>query len=288
MNTLVSVLIAAFHAETFIARSVTSVLRQTYPHWEIIIASDDGQDYQEILNAQGMKDSHIRFTSTQRIGAGSSAARNAALDKASGDILAVLDSDDAFADGTLEVLVPKALTHGAATSNIRIIRQDTREIFPSLGQTFDAGILSPEQFIRANIHTYSLLVWDRKRHTGRWDEKLTYLEDLVYGFSMYNVLDGIYYDPSCLHDYYKRQASITSNLDIRDGQHEKIPYDKTLQYLAATGASRLSKTETLDALTRYHNALIKLQQQYFLAPPTDPVMGFYQFMKTNRSAFFDW
>jgi succinoglycan biosynthesis protein ExoO len=290
MAPLVSVLIAAFRSEDFIVRPVQSVLNQTYPHWEIVIASDDKADYQKILHDKGIRDSRIRFCSTGRIGTGPSPARNTALAQARGDIMAVLDSDDAFAPNKLERLVPKTLAHGAATSDIRIIRSDTLEEFPSISQRIPPGPLTPDDFIRAHITTCSTLVWDRKQMTECWDEKVGFAEDLVHGLCMYNRLEGIYYDPEILHDYYRRPNSITTSIDTEseDAMAKMIGLFQGLIDRAREGSLPIKNTAALDALIRFQTRCIANEKQFFKEEITDPLMEFYHIMKENRDAYFDW
>jgi succinoglycan biosynthesis protein ExoO len=290
MKPLVSVLIAAFHSEDFISRPILSVMQQAYPDWEIIIASDDQKDYEKILHGKGIKDARIRFASTGRLGAGPAAARNAALRRAAGDIMAVLDSDDAFAPHKLERLVPKTLAHGAATSDIRLIRSDTMESFPSLSQRFPPGLLNPADFIRAHIHASSILMWDRRRIEGSWDEGLYFAEDLVHGLCMYNFLDGIYYDPDVLHDYYRRPSSITSSIDTEssDAMAKMIALFQGLIDRVRNGTLPIENAAARNALIRFQTKCIANEKQFFKEIITDPVMEFYHIMKENRAAYFDW
>ena len=47
--TQVSIITPAYRVEAFIHHAVKSVLAQTLLDWEMVIASDDGQDYAQIL-----------------------------------------------------------------------------------------------------------------------------------------------------------------------------------------------------------------------------------------------
>lgn len=288
----VSVLIAAFHAQEFIARSVLSVLRQSYPQWEVVIASDDLVDYQQILHDQGIQDARISFVSTSRVGAGPAVARNTALANAKGDIIAVLDADDAFAPQKLERLVPAVIEHGAATSDVRIIEAANGRIYPSLAKSYPEGLLLAQDYIRANIHTFSILMWDRKRLYGRWDEAVPCLEDLVHGLSMYNAMNGIYYIPAALHDYYKHNNSITNQTNAQTHESE------TAKHMIASCRDLLTRAERHDlpltnstallAFTRYVSALMALEEQFLDEHIEDAVMGYYHFMERNHAAFDAW
>jgi glycosyltransferase involved in cell wall biosynthesis len=268
MPPLISVIIPAFRAESFIARSVASVLNQTHDHCEAVISSDDMMDYAEILHNQGICDPRIRFTSTGGIGRGPSAARNAGLYVASGNIVAMLDADDAFAATKLERVLPHVIHCGAATTNVRIIDSVAKREFPSLAKRVSQGLLSAEDYLRVNLHTYSALVWDRKRADVYWDESLHGFEELLFGVMMYNTLEGIYYDPAPLHDYYKRAGSMTDN------------GERLIKRVIANDIV-IDKAQVRDALIIFMKGFIALEKEFVTLKNTDPVMGWYHFLSNN-------
>lgn len=90
---LVSIITPLYNGEHFIAKTIDSVLAQTYPHWEMIIINDGSTDHSvEIVQAYVNKDSRIKLYTQQN--AGSAAARNNGIKQATGRYIAMLDSDD--------------------------------------------------------------------------------------------------------------------------------------------------------------------------------------------------
>ena len=86
----ISVVIPAYNAETYIARSIDSVLNQARPVDEIIVVDDGSADATaEIIKRYGEKVRYIHQPN-----AGVSAARNAGIQAATGDWIAFLDADD--------------------------------------------------------------------------------------------------------------------------------------------------------------------------------------------------
>ena len=109
----VSVIIAAYNAEAFISRAITSVLTQTLPPLEILIVDDCSTDgTRAVLDEAARKNPTIKIIAMARNG-GPSAARNAGIAQARGDWLAVLDADDAFAPTRLATLTAFAVATGA-------------------------------------------------------------------------------------------------------------------------------------------------------------------------------
>ncbi len=91
----------AYNAERFIAASIESVLRQTCPHWELIIVDDGSEDSTaNIACRYADLDHRIRLVrqSHQRL----AEARNAGISLALGSLIAFLDSDDLWAPEKLQ------------------------------------------------------------------------------------------------------------------------------------------------------------------------------------------
>ena len=98
---LISVIIPTFNSRDTIARAVSSVLRQTYKDYEIIIvddASDDGVwDYMTALYGDNQKFHLHRL----ELNSGAGTARKVALSLARGEYYAFLDADDEWLDTKL-------------------------------------------------------------------------------------------------------------------------------------------------------------------------------------------
>lgn len=107
---LVSIIVPAYKAAGVVGRTVESVLVQTYPHWEMLIADDCSPDNtREVIAGWARRDSRIQLVTLERNG-GPAAARNAALERAQGRWIAFLDSDDTWLPNKLE----RSLAHAQA------------------------------------------------------------------------------------------------------------------------------------------------------------------------------
>jgi cellulose synthase/poly-beta-1,6-N-acetylglucosamine synthase-like glycosyltransferase len=123
---LVSVIIAYYKQEGFIAETVRSVQQQTYPNVEIIVV-DDGSPVP--VTSVLPETNHVRIIRTENRGC--PAARNFGFQQSSGDLLVFLDSDDRLTPGALEAHLKAfaecpaaALSFGAQ----RFIDEHSREI----------------------------------------------------------------------------------------------------------------------------------------------------------------
>lgn len=109
-NHLVSIIVPAYNAEKYIADAIESVLRQTYPYFELIIVDDASTDRTaEVVHSfSDQRIKLIRHASNR----GPGAARNTAIEAASGKWMAVLDADDQWKANRLERLVEASLEAG--------------------------------------------------------------------------------------------------------------------------------------------------------------------------------
>lgn len=100
-----SVAIAAHNAAATVAEAVDSALTQTRPPLEVIVVDDGSAD--DTAGALEPYRGRVVYVRTPQGGA--AAARNAALERARGDFLAILDADDAYLPERLEALTELAV-----------------------------------------------------------------------------------------------------------------------------------------------------------------------------------
>lgn len=88
----VSVVMPAYNSAAFLDRTLSSVMRQTYPDFEVIVADDGSRDNTADVVARYAP--RVRYLHQPNRGV--SAARNLALSAATGELIAHLDSDDVW------------------------------------------------------------------------------------------------------------------------------------------------------------------------------------------------
>jgi succinoglycan biosynthesis protein ExoO len=204
----ISVIIPAYRAERFIGRAVGSVLAQTLPPSEIVIAADDGTDYVEVLRAVGLSDPRIRYVSTAGVGTGPANARNTALDAARGPIIATLDADDALAPRALEVLAPAATLHGAAYGRASFVDHDAGMELESFDRPLPTGPVHLGDILTSQIHTYAGIVFDRTRVSARWPEWMERWEDVYFYVKCFDDLEALFHVAEPLYRYHRISGSI--------------------------------------------------------------------------------
>jgi glycosyltransferase involved in cell wall biosynthesis len=96
-----AVVVAAFNAEQTLRATVTSVLNQTRPDFELVVVDDGSQDRTAEV-AERVADPRVRLIRQQN--SGTASARNTGIERTSAPLIAVLDSDDLWLPTYLEVM----------------------------------------------------------------------------------------------------------------------------------------------------------------------------------------
>lgn len=177
---LVSVIMPAHNAATYIQEAVRSVLAQTHQRVELIIVNDGSTD-----NTAGILEAidDPRISIIHQSNQGTSHARNTALEAARGEFICFLDSDDVMPPGSI-------------ASRLRIFERDPglsfvdgRVLFfdralERVGRTYEPTFRG-EPFpllIRFDPACFFGNTWMIRREvlgTARFDESLTHVEDLL-------------------------------------------------------------------------------------------------------------
>jgi len=219
---LVSVMMPAFNAETYVERSIKSVLNQAYQNWELIIVDDGSTDRTpEILS--WFDDQRIRiFPQENR---GEAAARNVALSHSRGRYIAFLDADDEFLPQHLQFTVEYLNSHpefGGVYSDGHYVdeagdtigRLSDHRRGPFEGQIFEELVRASDVFgppicvvLRRECIEERDLSFDTEITIGPdWDFLISYAEHCDFGY-----LDHV----TC---YYRVHGT---NISVRTGRAKR-------------------------------------------------------------------
>jgi len=192
-TSLISIIVPIFNRADLIAETLDSVLNQTHVHWECLVIDDGSSDYiTELMGFYTEKDSRILFFKRPaEKNKGAAACRNLGLEKATGEFVQFLDSDD--------ILHPEKLEH-----QIRVVKNKERDIiltckwgyFSTNSDYFEK--LKKEQKVYRNfkkplrllyyfgkykeflpIHTY-LIPLKLIKISGSWNEQLSNNDDAEF------------------------------------------------------------------------------------------------------------
>lgn len=176
---LVSVIMPCFNAAQTLPWALGSLLAQTYRNWECIIV-DDGSTDASARIIKAVSDQRIKFIQFDR-NRGRAAARQAALDAAQGEYLAMLDADDWLYPNKLELQVDALERHDIVLVGAGMIILDrrgdpigVRGTGPNEGITLFPGSVRLRRI--SIVHGPAMLRIGDSR-VASYDESLAYAED---------------------------------------------------------------------------------------------------------------
>lgn len=94
---MVSIIVPVYNAEKTLVRCVQSIINQSYKNWELILIDDGSTDASSVI-CDRFVSCNTNIQVVHQTNMGVSSARNAGLEKAQGDWITFVDSDD-YIDG---------------------------------------------------------------------------------------------------------------------------------------------------------------------------------------------
>lgn len=215
MSKTVAVVTPAYKSQDTLPTTVKSVLDQSHKDWQHWIIADDGFDYAAFLAERGLADPRQVFLSSGGVGRGASVTRNVALDQLDTPYGAILDADDRLKPEKLERAVAALETYGIVTTAIDVMTMDFAHL-RHVGAGPDRA-LSPGEHKWVSLSMDSMVVWDRRRGDGRFDPTMSNMTDLEFLLQLYSTNAQSYHLGTPLHDYIKREGSMSNGKDVTEG-----------------------------------------------------------------------
>ena len=145
---LISVIVPVYNRQEFVDECIASVQAQSYQSFEIIIVDDGSTDNTyDICTALAEKDQRIKLFAADH--GGVSAARNRALEEASGEYVFFLDSDDVIHPFLFETLVSGMKSNNAAIGATDLARVTSENWYKVRERLEEANGLGETVFITA-------------------------------------------------------------------------------------------------------------------------------------------
>ncbi|MCK5794573.1 MAG: glycosyltransferase family 2 protein, partial [Anaerolineales bacterium] len=221
---LISVILPFYNAEKYLEEAVNSIIEQEYRNIEILLVDDKSTDSSlQLAEELRRKDSRIRVL-RHKVNKGSGPARNAGVEKAGGEYVFFLDSDDILKQDALSILQEVASREGVAvvigscnqidedgfiSDHDRSRDNDCEECF---------GLINGEEAVKRwlNIEPGSFLPvrpWGILIETGLYrrsglDFSRGEHEDLTFTPFLYKFAGRVFYLRDIIATYRIRQGSI--------------------------------------------------------------------------------
>jgi len=202
MSRLVSVVVPVYNASLYLEDCIKSILNQTYSNIEILLINDGSTDNSgHICESYSKVDNRIKVVHQQN--SGPSIARNNGIQKASGEFIQFVDSDDQLEPYTIERLIESVQNSvemvicGFKTINYYKNKRITKEFIPSIDGIFDNnefmqnfGILYKESLLHSQcnkLYRKSVL----EKYNIRFQEGVSFGEDLLFNIDYLKVCKHI-------------------------------------------------------------------------------------------------
>lgn len=223
----VSVIIPCYNAGRYLAESLRSVLDQTMRDMEVLVV-DDGSTDDTLAIARRFEAEDARVRVLHQANRGVCAARNAGLERASGEYVTFVDADDLLLPHALERMLRAARESGAdlvvcahetfdETGSVRAVWPETRWM-DKKGETRRRAVAlrliegdCVLNIMCNKLHRRSLL----ERERIRLDERIQIAEDALFNLEAALCGSGIAYVHEITYRYRSHAQSATHN--VTDG-----------------------------------------------------------------------
>ncbi len=225
----VSIIVPAYNAESYIKKTIDSILSQTYSDFECIVI-DDGSNDKTVSMLGTYSDERIKLISQENSG-GPAKPRNVGVRSAKGELIFIFDSDDLMFATKVEEYVAafdKYENIDVMFSDFSMIDEadhclkesflcDYKEFRQSMTVVEDNLYaldmsLFPAEIIKANFVGTSSVCFRRKLadNTTLFDESFSSGDDKLAWLRLAKVAQFAFLD-KVLHSYRKRKNSISNN-----------------------------------------------------------------------------
>lgn len=260
MTCRISVIVPIYNVAAYLPRCLDSLLSQTLTDFQLILVNDGSTDHcGEICDSYAARDP--RITVIHKENGGLSSARNAGLEKAEGEFISFVDSDDWLHPQFLELMF-----HFQQTGDYDLVICDHRRVTgPVPSPTFAAAEICAQELNLEGIyrqHRTKTYVWNklyRRSLIGNHrfiEQKIA--EDAAFNGIALGSCPHIRacFLPAVLYYYFYREGSLVTQLDASNRLALAEIFDTYAAAAATPGVRRLYAKEilktSLSARYRYH------------------------------------
>ena len=224
MDYLISVIVPIFKVEQFLPRCVNSIQSQTYKNIEIILVDDGSPDRcPEMCDEYAQMDTRIQVIHKKN--GGLSDARNAGIEKAKGNYLCFVDSDDYIQPTMLETMLTEAQKNNVSLviANLKVVDEKGYRVFerkqsPIYNGVFTAQELLPK--IYQNFGWYYIVAWNKLYHRSlfeniRFPVGKIHEDEYIVAQMMWQARKIVCIDSEEYIYIYQRQGSIMTSRQVQ-------------------------------------------------------------------------
>lgn len=246
MTDLISIIVPIYNSEKYLRQCIESILKQSYKNIEVLLINDGSPDSAaDICKEYIEKDSRCHYYEKEN--GGLSDARNYGIERATGDFITFVDSDDFLMDQALEKLYATALlgesdlvVGGFCRFEEPYFHLFSRDCFGSLPITFvekEYAINQMDEFTDVYFLLYST-AWSKLYKRSLFDSirylLKKYAEDQFTTWKLYLAAEKISICNHVIYAYRRNYEGLSCNFDLShldyiDALEERIELTKNIE-----------------------------------------------------------
>ena len=215
----ISLISPVYGVEKYIANFITSVIKQTFDDFELLLVNDGTKDDSIKIAEKLLKKSNVKYKIINKKNGGQSSARNVGIKNASGDFLAIVDSDDALNKNYLNDMYKVASKENCDVVICDLHRVIDDNIFEEANNVFSYDVSNGktffEDFFMHNIEIgpYSLLI--KKEFLDKcgllYNENSKYSEEFSFITYILHDANKVAHLKEKLYNYCLRKGSVSTS-----------------------------------------------------------------------------
>lgn len=261
-NPLISIIVPVYNTELYLNCCIDSILSQTFTDWELLLINDGSTDKSgDICDDYAQKDSRIRVF--HKYNEGPSSTRNYGINRALGEYIIFLDSDDYWINkDILSLLIEKAESENLDVVRGEFVNVDVKgkQLYtpdlPEGNLKLKNQILSSYEMMKyvMNGRFFSWLFLLRKSAIGslRFDENLKYQEDMAFFVKFFSKNCRCGYLPIQFYAYRQRESSLVSTPCISNLENSFALCDAFHEYAYKVEDKRLTSYYLYNGIMMYY------------------------------------
>lgn len=287
----ISIIVPVYNVENYVERCLNSLVKQTIDDIEIIVINDGSTDGSQTIIDKFVQKYPEKIKSYIIENAGAAQARNIGLDKAVGEYVGFVDSDDYVATNMFEQLYDKAIEDNADIVNCAYYRKNENRCIEketTINDNFGKNLLEEPDIMIDSVPYIWNKIFKRtliEENNIRF-QRLRIYEDLVFTYELFinankisKIFEPLYFytvtrATSLTHDFSEKRFDIFEAFRILiDYAKEKKCYDELEQAILFTLLKHIYVVLGQDVSRK----TVKLKKQY--------INKVFEYLNTN---FNNW
>ena len=251
---MISIIVPIYNCEDFLQYGIKSIIRQSYPNWELVLINDGSTDQSGTI-CDKCVEQESRILVIHQTNGGPSIARNAGLKAIRGEHCIFMDSDDYFEVNAFQTMAdivmdkdPQVIFYPNITDKII----NGRYVPINNNIMYNNSIRSNQEFKEfyeeLKTHRYLYPVWNKLykkdfiiKSNASFPPKISICEDMEFNLFLYPKLEQAELIDTPLYHYVSRNYnSITTTFNRSRFNESKIVYLNCLEIYKKWNCSQIN------------------------------------------------